>query len=76
MYAYVDLREPCPYSHVPFIFEAVCTGLNCMTGKLQTNFKGTDSHKHECKKSQLAPSKYKLCTYTPSYRPILCLYFN
>lgn len=44
-------------STVLFGIFALSMGLKCITGKLEINFNGTDSHKHDFLKSQSAPSK-------------------
>lgn len=44
------------------------TGIKFMTGNLAIGVNGDGSHRHIFFSSQPAPSKYKLCTYTPFYK--------
>jgi len=43
--------------YVLFDILALSMGLKCITGKLEINFNGNDSHKHDFLKFQSAPSK-------------------
>lgn len=51
----------------PLNFILPSTGTKCTMGNLATDSNGNGSHKHILFSSQPAPSKYRLCTYTPFY---------
>lgn len=54
------------YGPLSLIFPS--TGIKFMTGNFTIDSNGDGSQRHIFFSSQPAPSKYKLCTYTPFYK--------